>query len=223
MLQELQEQRSDRASSIHAFTEESNSNEEHPVEQHVRRYDTSPMPESYASYLRQHDQRMRADAHNEGWAGSCRVRDITIARDAMRSILQHRSQRARLDNPELSPAAILREQGAETMATDGITFQITVHKSERDACRKRAKHAEMRCELLTWALKGHHAPAKLRTLQEKRDTLTEEHVSYRSLEREHHIAAEELEREKASYAATAPQLTRVFQDDDGGVHHLSSD
>ena len=109
------------------------------------------------------------------------------------------------------------------MATDGITFQITVHKSERDACRKWAKHAEMRCELLTWALKGHHAPAKLRTLQEERDILAEEQVRYRNLGQEHQTSAEELELEKASYAATVPDLARVFQDDDGRVHHLSSE
>ena len=46
MLEDLEEQRSARATSIHALTREFNSNEEHPVEQHVRRYDKSPMPES---------------------------------------------------------------------------------------------------------------------------------------------------------------------------------
>ncbi len=102
------------------------------------------MPESYATYRRQHDRRIQADAHNEGWAGRCRVRDIAMARDAIRSILQHRSQRARLDNPELSQAAIQRERSTEARAIDGITFQITGHKSEPDACRKRAKHPEMR-------------------------------------------------------------------------------
>ncbi len=98
MLEELEVQRSERVTSIHALTREFNSNEEHPVEQHVRRYDTGPMPESYATYRTRHDRRIQADAHNEGWAGTCRVRDIAMARDAMRSILQHRSQRARLDN-----------------------------------------------------------------------------------------------------------------------------
>ena len=185
MLQELEEQRSNHATRIHALTEEFNSNKEHPVEQHVRRYDTSPMPECFASYLRQHDERMQADAHSDGWAGSCRVRNITHARDAMRSILQLRSQRERLDYPALSPSAIERERSTQTEATDGITFQITVHKSERDACRKWAKHAEMRCELITWALKGYHAPAKLRTLQEERGILADEQIRYRNLGQEH--------------------------------------
>jgi hypothetical protein len=103
---------------------EFNSNEEHPVEQHVRRDDTGPMPESYATYRTRHDRRIHADAHNEGWAGTCRVRDIAMARDAMRSILQHRSQRARLDNPELSQVAIQRERSTETRAIDGITEMI---------------------------------------------------------------------------------------------------
>jgi hypothetical protein len=47
MLQELQEQQSDRAERVRVLTEEFKSNEEHPVEQQVRRYDTSPMPVFY--------------------------------------------------------------------------------------------------------------------------------------------------------------------------------
>ncbi len=106
---------------MYAHNEEFNSNEEHPVEQHVRRYDTGPMPCCFTTYLR--------------------VRNITDARGAMQDILQHRSQRQRLDYPDLSPAALQREQSTQTKATDGITYQITVHKSERDACRKWANGA----------------------------------------------------------------------------------
>ncbi len=74
-----------------------------------------------------------------------------------------------------------------------------MHKSERDACHKWAKHVQMRCELLTWALKGHHAPAKLRRLQEERDILAEEQIRYRNLGQMHHTSAKQLELEKASY------------------------
>jgi hypothetical protein len=50
MLQELEEQRADHNTRIHALTDAFNRNEEHPVEQHVRRFDTSPMPECVTSY-----------------------------------------------------------------------------------------------------------------------------------------------------------------------------
>ncbi len=71
-----------------------------------------------------------------------------------------------------------------------------MHKSERDACRKWAKRAEMRGELLTWALRGHHAPAKLQVLRDENDTLADEQIKYSNLGWEHHSSAGELELEK---------------------------
>jgi hypothetical protein len=191
MLQDLKDAADQRVARMEELTDDMAHTVELPAEEYMRLHEIVPKPTSIETYIKLHAERMTRWATSRAWTGSCRVSEIVSLRSAMVDLVAQRAQRTARRDPAVPLAQLAREAELQQNAESGITLLIRVELDERDECRRWARHAAVRAELLGWQLLGSALPDRKRTMTTEVATLKREQTGY-DIAREHQQTAEAL-------------------------------